>query len=95
MKRLVDRVVPLIAPTLKEKVLLSFPSEEQSKTRIYFGSTLAEIEAGTLGYYFTIKEQREGKILSAGAEDSLHGALCRIFDFLKGSGAGSEIQRIA
>jgi hypothetical protein len=95
MKRLLDRVVPLIAPTLKEKVLLSFPSEEQSKTRIYFGSRMAEIEAGTLGYYFTIKEQQEGKILGSGAEDSLHGALSRIFDFLHKNGADPAIQRAA
>ena len=95
MKRLVDRVVPLITPTLKEKVLLSFPSEEHSKTRIYFGNRMAEIEAGTLGYYFTIKEQQGGKVLSAGAEDSLHAALCRIFDFLQKSGASSDVQRAA
>jgi hypothetical protein len=80
MNRVLDKVVSLIAPELKERFLLAFPSEDQPKTRIFFRETIAEIETGTLGFYFSVKSRHSGKLLASGAENSLQDALRRIFE---------------
>ena len=79
MSRLLDKVVPLIAPALKEHFLLAFPFDSQPMTRIFFNGVIAEIERGTLGYYFAVKT-RSGRLLASGAESTLHDALRRIFE---------------
>ena len=80
MSRLLDKVVPLIAPALKEHFLLAFPFDSQPKTRIFFDGIVAEVEAGTFGYYFSVKMRSSGKLLASGAENTLHDALRRIFE---------------
>jgi hypothetical protein len=60
MNRVLDKVVSLIAPELKERFLLAFPSEDQPKTRIFFRENIAEIETGTLGFYFSVKSRHSG-----------------------------------
>ena len=91
MSRILDKVVSLIAPTLRERFLVAFPSGDQPKTRIYFRETIAEIETGTLGYYFSVKSRRSGKLLASGAENSLQEALRRIFEKMQ----NNEVPRTA
>jgi hypothetical protein len=91
MTRVLDKVVSLIAPELKERFLLAFPSEGQPKTRIYFGETIAEIENGTFGYYFSVKSRHSGKLLASGAENTLQDALRRIFEKMKNHSGQSEL----
>ncbi|HEX7959816.1 MAG TPA: hypothetical protein VF493_07850 [Terriglobales bacterium] len=94
MSRLLDKVVPLIAPALKEHFLLAFPFDSQPKTRIFFNGTVAEIEAGALGYYFAVKT-RTGRLLASGAESTLHDALQRIFEKMEPHQDVSELPRSA
>lgn len=94
MSRLLDKVVPLIAPALKEHYLLAFPFDSQPKTRIFFNGTIAEIEAGAFGYYFAVKT-RSGRLLASGAENTLHDALRRIFEKMKPHTDLSEFPRSA
>lgn len=84
MNKLIEKVVPLISPALRERFLLAFPSEDQQKTRIYFAGAVAEIETGTLGYYFSVKNQNDGRVVASGAEDTLQEALYRVFEKMKG-----------
>jgi len=95
MARVLDKVVSLIAPELKERFLLAFPSEDQPKTRIYFGETIAEIESGTLGYYFSVKSRHSGKLLASGAESTLQEALHRIFEKMQNGAGDSKLPRSA
>ena len=96
MTRITERVISLILPALKEKFLLALPSEEYVKTRIYFQGKLAEIESGTLGFYFVIKNQKDGKLLSSGVDETLSSALDHIFSSLgRGESAASEMHRAA
>ena len=82
MHRLVEKVVPLITPALQDRFLLAFPCQEQPKTRIYFAGKIAEIETGSLGYYFSVKRQDDGSLLASGAESTLQEALHRVFEKL-------------
>ena len=95
MSRLLDKVIPLIAPALKEHFLLAFPFDLQPKTRIYFGGTIAEIEAGAFGYYFSVKMRSSGKLLASGAESTLTEALRRIFEQMNAQGNRSDLPRTA
>ena len=95
MPRVLDKVVSLIAPELKERFLLAFPSEGQPKTRIYFGETIAEIESGTFGFYFSVKSADSGKLLASGAENTLQEALHRIFEKMQNGAGDSKPPHIA
>lgn len=95
MSRLLDKVVPLIAPALKEHFLLAFPFDSQPKTRIYFDGIIAEVEAGAFGYYFSVKMRSSGKLLASGAESTLHDALRRIFEKMNPRTGISDLPRSA